>query len=130
MWLKLIGGLRVDEITFLDRGIPDALTFYRNIGLDPNLILPDCFQHRYASVFLLNRLPYQKDGVRAGDDAVADYFESWTTRDYIALGYNVVKVPVLPPEERLAFILETLTEVDFCNHKLEKANFRGDQQTY
>ena len=113
MWLKLLGELRTDEITFLDRGIPDALTFYRYIGLDPNLILPDCFQHRYASIFLLNRLPYQKDGVRAGDDAVADYFESWTLKDYIALGYNVVRVPVLPPEGRLAFILETLTEGGF-----------------
>ena len=110
MWLKLLGELRADRITFLDRGIPDALTFYRYIGLDPNLILPDCFQHRYASVFLLNRLPYQKDGVRAGDDAVADYFESWTLKDYIALGYNVVRVPVLAPEERLTFILETLTD--------------------
>jgi predicted ATPase len=61
-------------------------------------------------VFLLNRLPYQRDGVRAGDDATAAYFELWTLRDYSALGYNVVRVPVLPPEERLAFVLERLSE--------------------
>ena len=108
LWLKLNRQLRVTEVTFLDRGLPDALAFYRFAGLNPNEILPDCFQYRYASVFLLNRLPYQRDGVRAGDDATAAYFESWTISDYSALGYNVVRVPVLSPEERLSFILERL----------------------
>ena len=110
MWVKLEQGYQAAEITFLDRGLPDAFAFYRFAGLNPNEILPDCFQHRYASVFLLNRLPYQRDGVRAGDDAVADYFEAWTLRDYSALRYNVIRVPVLPPEERLAFVLEMLSE--------------------
>jgi predicted ATPase len=59
---------------------------------------------------MLNRLPYQKDGVRAADDATAAYFDSWMSRDYRSLGYNAIRVPVLPPEERLAFVLERLTE--------------------
>jgi predicted ATPase len=110
MWVKLESGLRATEVTFLDRGLPDGFAFYRFAGLNPNAILPDCFQYRYASVFLLDRLPYQRDGIRAGDDATAAYFESWTLRDYSALGYKVERVPVLPPEERLAFILERLPE--------------------
>jgi predicted ATPase len=103
-------GLQPNEVIFLDRGLPDALTFYRFAGLNPNEILPDCFKYRYASVLMLNRMPYQRDGVRAGDDETATYFESWTSRDYSALGYNVVRVPVLPPEERLAFVIERLSE--------------------
>jgi len=110
LWVKLEAGLPAAEVTFLDRGLPDSLAFYRFAGMNPNEILPDCFQHRYASVFMLNRLPYQRDGVRAGDDATAAYFESWMSRDYRALGYNVVRVPVLEPEERLAFILDRLSE--------------------
>ena len=110
MMIERERGLRATEVTFLDRGLPDGFAFYRFAGLNPNEILPDCFQHRYASVFMLNRFPYQQDGVRAGDDAVADYFESWTARDYSALGYKVVWVPVLPPKERLAFVLERLSE--------------------
>ena len=102
--------LQAGEVIFLDRAIPDALTFYRIAGLDPNGILPDCFQNRYASVFMLDRFPYQQDGVRGGDDTSAAYFDSWMSRDYSALGYSVVRVPVLPPEERLAFILERLSE--------------------
>ena len=110
LWLELNDGLQVAEVTFLDRGLPDALSFYRFAGMNPNDILPDCFQYRYASVFLLDRLPYQQDGIRGGDDESAAYFHSWMNRDYRALGYEVVRVPVLSPEERLAFILERLPE--------------------
>jgi predicted ATPase len=110
MWVKLESGLRATDVIFLDRGLPDGFAFYRFAGLNPNEILLDCFQNRYASVFLLDRFPYQKDGVRAGDDAAAAYFESWTFRDYYALGYNVVRMPVMSPEDRLGFILERLSE--------------------
>lgn len=110
LWLKFNDGLRATDITFLDRGLPDALSFYRFAKMNPNEILLDCFQHRYASVFILNRLPYQQDGIRGGDDTTAAYFDSWMERDYSALGYKVVRVPVLPPEERLAFVLERLSD--------------------
>ena len=109
LWLNLNQGLQAAELTFLDRGLPDALAFYRFAGMDPNGILPDCFQHRYASVFILDRLPYQQDGIRGGDDTSAAYFDAWMERDYSALGYEAVRVPVLPPEERLAFVLEKLS---------------------
>ena len=110
MMVKRESGLRATELTFLDRALPDGLAYYRFAGLNPNEILSDCFQYRYASVFMLNRLPYQRDGVRTADDPTAVYFDSWISRDYSALGYNVVRVPVLSPEERLAFVLERLSE--------------------
>jgi predicted ATPase len=110
LMIKHERGLRATDVIFFDRGLPDALAFFRFAGLDPNEILSDCFQHRYASVFLLNRLPYQRDGVRAAEDAIAAEFELGMLRDYSALGYDVVRVPVLPPEERLAFVLERLSE--------------------
>ncbi len=110
MMVKREIGLRTNEVIFFDRALPDSFAFYRFAGLNPNEILLDCFQHHYASVFLLNRLPYQQDGVRVADDPTAAYFESWTSRDYSALGYNIVRVPVLSPEERLAFVLERLSK--------------------
>jgi predicted ATPase len=36
--------------------------------------------------------------------------DEWLAHDYGALGCSVVRVPVLSPEERLAFVLETLSE--------------------
>jgi predicted ATPase len=101
-------GLCPDDIIFLDRGLPDALAFFRFAGLDLSVVLEDCFQHRYAHVFMLDRLPYQQDGVRTADDAVASDFELGTLRDYRALGYDVVRVPVMLPEERVKFVLETV----------------------
>jgi predicted ATPase len=102
--------LPVHEIAFLDSGAPSCLAYYRVMGLNPNAILAECLHHRYASVFLLDRFPFQQDGVRFEDDATADFIDEWLLRDYSALGYHVVRVPVLPVQDRLTFILEALSE--------------------
>ena len=110
MMLRIELGLPVKEMLFLDRAFPDALAFSRVNGVNPNEILADCFHRRYATVFLLERFPVEQDGVRYHDDAAADLIESWHARDYSSLGYQVVRVPVLAPDERLAFVLDTLAE--------------------
>lgn len=102
--------LQANDLIFLDRAFPDALAFCRVYGLDPNEILADCFHRRYAAVFLLERFPVEQDGVRAEDDATADLLDEWLARDYSALGYPVVRVPVVPIQERLEFVLEKLSE--------------------
>ena len=110
MQLEIEDGLRASDVIFLDRAVPDLLAFRRAYGLNPNDILADCFHHRYASVFILDRLPFKEDGVRDEDGAFAACLDEWHTRDYSALGYNVVRVPVSATEERVAFILERLCE--------------------
>lgn len=109
-------GLRANHLNFLDRALPDGFAFFRIAGLDPHDILLDCFQHRYAAVFLLNRLPYQKDGVRVADDETAEFLESWMLRDYRALGYEVIRVPVISPEERFEFVVEKLIKKGLIAH--------------
>ena len=101
--------LRPDEVVFLDRGLPDAFVFFRYAGMDPNDAVVDCLQNRYATVFMLDRLLYERDGVRVADDETAAYFDSWQSRDYAFLEYEVVNVPVLRSEERLAYVLNTLS---------------------
>jgi predicted ATPase len=107
--LEIERGLQANDCIFLDRAIPDYLAWYRFFGVNPNEFLQECFLHRYASVFLLDRLPLQHDGLRYKDAALQDFTEEWHTRDYSALGYRITRVPVMPPEERLAFILRVLT---------------------
>jgi predicted ATPase len=109
--LSVEGGLRASDLLFLDGALPSSLAWYRLYGLNPNEILPECFCHRYASVFILDPLPFQPDIERI-DELAADvtFLEEWHTRDYRALGYSPVRVPVLPPEERLAFVLERLSD--------------------
>ncbi len=89
MQLRIEHGLRAIDVAFLDRALPDSLTFRRLTGLDPNEILAECFHHRYASVFVLDRLPFQQNGARIEDDAIAGYLDEWLPRDYSALGYSV-----------------------------------------
>jgi predicted ATPase len=108
MMLNHEHNLPTEPIAFLDRALPDSFSFFRYAGMDPNEILADCLQFRYASVFILDRLPYKQDGVRAGGDPTAAYFDAWIERDYLALEYDVVRVPVLQPAERLAFVLDML----------------------
>jgi predicted ATPase len=102
--------LPVNEVAFLDGASPSCLTYFRVMGRNPNAILAECFHHRYASVFQLDRFPIQQDGVRFEDDATAGFIDKWLFRDYGALGYTVVRVPVLSVQDRLAFILEKLSE--------------------
>ncbi|MCK5642052.1 MAG: ATP-binding protein, partial [Gammaproteobacteria bacterium] len=102
--LRIEGELRATDVAFLDRAVPDCLAWWRVYGLNPNEILTECFRHRYASVFVLDRLPIQRDDLRPEDEALAAFLDEWIARDYSALGYRVVRVPVLSPEERLAFV--------------------------
>jgi predicted ATPase len=103
-------GLRATDVVFLDHALPSYLWFWRLIGLNPNELLPKCFHHRYASVFILDQLPLQLDGARIEDDAYTTLLDEALVRDYSALGYRVVRVPVLSPQERLEFVLEKLSE--------------------
>jgi len=110
MQRKAEHGLGASDLAFLDRALPDCLWFWRLHGLNLNELLADCFQHRYASVFILDPLPLELDGARIKDDAFTDLFDETLVRDYSALGYRVVRVPVLSPQERLEFVLERLSE--------------------
>jgi predicted ATPase len=101
--------LQHDDTIFLDRAYPDCLSFFRLVGLDPNEILPKCFQHRYASVFILDRFPYKKDGIRKEGDAASDFLDEALFQDYEALGYDVVRVPILSPQDRMSFVLHRLS---------------------
>lgn len=100
--------LNIDDMCFLDRAVPDGLAFCRVNKVDPNRILKKCFRHRYKSVFFFERLPVKADGIRTEDDETAQLIDSWLVRDYAFLGYSIIRVPVLPPKERLRFILSFL----------------------
>jgi predicted ATPase len=115
MQMRVEHGLQAADTAFLDRALPDFLWIWRLFGMNPNELLAECFHHRYASVFILDLLPLQLDGARIEDDAYTVLFDEWLVRDYSALGYDVVRVPVLSPQERLAFVLETLSERRFLS---------------
>jgi predicted ATPase len=108
--LRTERGLLATDLLFLDRALPDYLPFYRHFGLDVAEVLAECFHHRYASVFILDLLPLELDGARIEDETFTALLDEALVHDYSALGYDVVRVPVLSPEDRLGFVLDRLSE--------------------
>ena len=94
------------DLLFLDRALPECITFHRINRLNPNEILPVCTRYRYACIFILDRFPLQQDGVRTEDDLASDFLDEWLERDSRTMGYNVVRVPVLSINDRLEYILD------------------------
>lgn len=80
-------GLVASDVTFLDRALPDCLTFFRVFGMNPDELLLECFRHCYASVFILERLPFHRNKTLGPeDDATSDFLDEWLACDYSALG--------------------------------------------
>jgi predicted ATPase len=107
--LEIEQRLDPDELLFLDRGLAECVSFHRIIGLNPNEILAECTQFQYAAVFVLDRFPLQKDGVRTEDNATSDFLDEWLERDYRTMEYRVVRVPVLSFSDRMEFVLDRLS---------------------
>jgi len=104
--------LPANDTIFLDRGLPDCLSYHRIHGMNPNELLKFCFYHHYRSIFILERLPFRQDGVRYEDDQCAEFHQLWLLKDYRALGYNPILVPMTAPQERLSFVLEKLSDLN------------------
>ena len=96
------------QTIFFDRAMPDSVTYYRVAGLNPNEVLGDCFNFQYGRVFIFDPLPFQGDNARTENSQTIEFLNTWLERDYTALGYNIVRVPVMPVQERLEFVLQRI----------------------
>lgn len=96
------------RITFFDRAIPDSVAYFKLHGLDPSEPISLSRQATYNKVFLLDRLPFEKDSVRIEDDVTAEKLEVLLEEVYRNLGYPVFRVPVAPVDQRADVILEAV----------------------
>lgn len=97
------------EMVFLDRAVPDALAYYRFLNLEPDPILLDALRKvSYKKVFILDMLPMQHDYARQEDAKQQKRIDELLTEVYNALPSPVLRVPVLPPDQRVDFILDNL----------------------
>lgn len=97
-----------DECVFMDRGMPDSISYFRLAGLDVQAAVQASLKFRYAAVFIFDRLPLVSDGIRSEDESVAQKIDGMLRADYKSLGYDPVSVPVMPVVARSDFILENL----------------------
>ena len=97
-----------DALTFLDRALPDSIAYYRLYGIDPHEAVEKSRTVQYKKVFLFERLLFEKDQVRSENENMAAELEMLLAESYRMLGYNPVRVPLLPVGERVDFILKRI----------------------
>lgn len=109
MQIEQEASLSPDDIVFLDRAIPDALAYYYFLNLPLNQKLTDAMNlYRYKKVFVLDVLPLVQDYARREDEKAQKKIHELLINVYTSLGIPVLHVPILPPEERVDYILGNL----------------------
>ena len=98
-----------DVQVFLDRAIPDTLAYYRFLNLPEDEKLTTALRTvSYKKIFILDCLPLVNDYARTEDAVAQKKIHALLVEVYESLGFPIVQVPVLPPEERVDFILKNL----------------------
>lgn len=102
--------LNKDEVVFLDRGVPDTRGFlmYNNVE-EPADVKNVIDRVSYKKAFILDTLPLTQDEVRTEDAEAIKALDRTLEETYERLGIPLVRVPVMPNEERVDFVLGHLT---------------------
>lgn len=109
MQLLQESSLAPNELVFLDRALPDALAYYRFLGLPFDERINEIMgKVSYKKIFILDILPLVNDYARLEDAEAQRKIHSLITEIYQSLPFSVIHVPVLPPEERVDYILKRL----------------------
>lgn len=99
----------VGEIVFLDRGIIDGIAYCEIGKVSTPKEIFELGKGRYDKIFLLESVGvYTRDGVRSRGVEDQQALHIAIEEAYKSFGYELTKVPPLPPEERADFILANL----------------------
>ncbi|MDP2646915.1 MAG: ATP-binding protein [Desulfobacterales bacterium] len=93
---------------FLDRAVPDSIAYFKLAGFDPVEPLQYSRMFRYGKIFLFERLDFQPDAVRIDPEEKLEALENFLLESYQGLGYDVIRVPPLQVEDRVALVLDRI----------------------
>jgi predicted ATPase len=96
------------DTVFFDRALPDSITYFRAVGLDPQEVVDISNNFRYFRVFIFDRLIFEQDGARIESEETMQFLDKQLELDYRNLGYEVIRVPVMPVEDRVQLILSSI----------------------
>lgn len=109
MQLEQEASLMPNEMVFLDRAIPDALAYYRFLGLEVDDILTKALGSvNYKKIFMLDRLELVKDYARLENEQDQIRIHKLICEVYRELRFPMLHVPVLKPNLRVDYILQNL----------------------
>jgi predicted ATPase len=107
--IELERKLNPQELVFLDRGLPDELAYYKYFNLPPDEKLVEYLDHRiYKKIYIMDLLPLCEDYARTEDVDAQKALHQLIIDTYKERSEPIVMVPVLPPKERVKFILDDL----------------------
>ncbi len=101
----------LEEMIFLDRGIPDVIAYMHYIGKPyPKLFTEACKKYVYDTVFLLPpwETIYTSDEERYENFEQATAIHNHLSNTYKKYGYKVIETPIGTISDRAKFILNTL----------------------
>ncbi|WP_165475090.1 AAA family ATPase [Legionella yabuuchiae] len=98
-----------DALIFFDRGIPDSLAYYRYYQLETDQVMEKMRLYQYAYVFYLEGLPVIYDEIRHEDEVEARKIGEHIYQAYRDLGYQVIRIPPAPVEQRITLILSSIS---------------------
>lgn len=109
MKIEVEKNLNKEKLVFLDRAIPDTRAYDTLYGISQNELLDDVLgECQYKKVFILEQLEYAEDEVRIETKEQQYNLHRLLEEAYQKLNFEITKVPALPIEERVQFILENL----------------------
>jgi predicted ATPase len=101
-----------DSFAFADRGIPDQLAFARYRGFGIPEVLSDCaLKYRYApQVFVTPPWAeiFTNDNIRTETFEEATRIHEFVVETYLNLNYQVVELPLLPVDQRMKYLFQSL----------------------
>lgn len=99
------------DTIFLDRGIPDNYAYYEYWKVSPPHFLENAYNSCvYKKVFYLDRLPVEIDEVRVESEEQIRLLAELALKYYKQKKANIVRVPVMDQDSRIAFILRNIDE--------------------
>lgn len=98
------------QIALLDRGVIDGLGYCSEGKIQPPQELEAAVKNaKYEKVFILDPLEiYQNTEIRREDREKTARLHAEIEKAYRVAGYNPIRVPVMPKEQRLEYILTQL----------------------
>lgn len=107
--VQLESSLDPQQELFLDRAIPDSFAYYDFL----KLTMPPAFPMLkktlfYRHIFFLEPVPFQSDAVRTESPQEALEISECIYRHYAELGLPLTRIPLMPREKRVEYILTFL----------------------
>lgn len=102
--------ISTDKIIFFDRGIPDSIAYFKNLGLDVKELMEFCEKKEYKKIFFQEQVLFEKDYSRTETEETANKISRLLKESYEKLGYDVFVIPAVSVEKRVEIILSEINK--------------------